>query len=102
MYRVGVLTLTTFRSSLDAKEPPDGLTAPLLALWHDGRGNWEAAHNVAQDIETTDGSWIHAYLHRKEGDADNARYWYRRAGRPEATGPLEEEWRGIARALVGP
>jgi hypothetical protein len=100
LYRVGVLTLTKFRSSLHAKEPPDGLTAPLLALWHDGHGDWDAAHKVAQDIETADGSWIHAYLHRKEGDASNAAYWYRRADKPVSHASLDDEWAEIAGALI--
>jgi hypothetical protein len=75
---------------------------PLLrALWHDATGDWDAAHRVAQDVESADGAWVHAYLHRREGDTGNAQYWYRRAGRPAATGTLEEEWEAIARALVG-
>ncbi len=65
---------------------------PLLALWWDGRGDWERAHEVAQEIETPDGAWVHAYLHRKEGDVANAGYWYRRAGRPAVTGDLRVEW----------
>jgi hypothetical protein len=56
---------------------------------------------VAQDIPDEQGSWIHAYLHRKEGDASNAAYWYRRAGQPVATGPHDDEWRRIATALLG-
>jgi hypothetical protein len=95
-----VLTLTDFKATLTIEEPPADLAAPLLALWHDAKGNWEGAHRVAQDIESTDGAWIHAYLHRKEGDAPNAAYWYHRAGKPVASGALDTEWEEIARALL--
>ena len=83
--------------------PPEQTThlPPLLqALWHDAQGNWTAAHEAAQDIDTPDGAWIHAYLHRKEGDPGNAAYWYRRAGKPPATGPLPTEWHTLATALL--
>jgi hypothetical protein len=75
---------------------------PLLlrALWHDATGDWDGAHRLAQEVESADGAWVHAYLHRKEGDVGNAHYWYRRAGRPAATGTLEDERRAIARALT--
>lgn len=80
--------------------PPDA--PPLLrALWHDAAGDWEGAHRLAQEVESADGAWVHAYLHRKEGDIGNAHYWYRRAGRPAATGTLGDEWRAIARSLTG-
>jgi hypothetical protein len=73
----------------------------LKALWHDARGDWEAAHEAAQAIEDETGAWVHAYLHRKEGDASNAAYWYRRAGRDVVRGvALEEEWARIAAALL--
>jgi hypothetical protein len=94
------VTITEYVESLNAPAPPAGLSAPLLALWHDGRGDWTAAHEVAQDIHDETGSWIHAYLHRKEGDAANAGYWYRRAGRPVSRESLEAEWRTIATALL--
>ena len=74
---------------------------PLLhALWQDARGNWEGAHELAQAVETRDGAWIHAYLHRKEGDASNAAYWYRRTGKPVFAGSLQAEWEAIASALL--
>jgi len=69
-------------------------------MWEDAKGNWSAAHAVAQDIEDETGSWIHAYLHRKEGDHANAGYWYRRAKKPTATDTLEEEWARIVAALL--
>lgn len=82
--------------------PPRDTTLALQALWHDARQNWEAAHNCAQDDLSREGSWVHAYLHRKEGDVGNAGYWYSRAGRtPPAKGvSLETEWAEIARVLV--
>src|SRR5690242_5883415 len=74
--------------------PPADATLPVQALWHDARGDWEAAHRCAQDDSSPAGSWVHAYLHRKEGDLGNAGYWYARAGRrqPAASVSLEAEW----------
>jgi hypothetical protein len=82
--------------------PPGDLSMAVQALWHDARGDWESAHNCAQDDHSPDGSWVHAYLHRKEGDRGNAGYWYSRANRPmPANGvKLEDEWTAIVRALV--
>jgi hypothetical protein len=94
------MTLIDFKSTLTGATPPAALAPPLVALWQDAKGDWDGAHRVAQDIESTDGAWIHAYLHRKEGDASNAAYWYRRAGKPVARGPLEQEWEEIATALL--
>jgi hypothetical protein len=94
------VTLDEFRASLKEAEPPP--TAPLLrALWHDARGDWNKAHEVAQNVDDESGAWVHAYLHRKEGDLSNARYWYRRARQPEATDSLDSEWSRIATALLG-
>ena len=78
-------------------EPPAALTPELLSLYWDARGDWGQAHTVAQEIETPLGSALHAYLHRKEGDAGNARYWYTRAGRPVHRGTLDDEWNDLAR-----
>jgi hypothetical protein len=93
------MTVDEFRVTLAQAAPPD-LAAPLRALWHDARGEWDAAHAVAQDIDNPDGAWIHAYLHRKEGDLGNAAYWYERARQPVATDALDEEWQRIATALL--
>lgn len=84
--------------------PPAGAPPAIQALWHDARGDWEAAHTCAQNDESAAGSWVHAYLHRKEGDLGNAGYWYARAGRPRpvAGTSLETEWAEIARALLEP
>lgn len=90
------------RSLPDAAAPPAGLGGPLRALWLDARGDWDGAHAAAQAAGGgRAGDWVHAYLHRKEGDAGNARYWYARAGQPPATGSLADEWAAITRALLG-
>jgi len=94
------MTLSDFQATLSSATPPAGLSAALTALWHDARGDWETAHRTAQDIEGADGAWIHAYLHRKEGDAGNAAYWYRRAGKPMPTASLNNEWTAIVNALL--
>jgi hypothetical protein len=91
------MTLDEFSRTQD----PSVLPGPLRALWHDMRGDWEEAHRVAQDVDDESGAWVHAYLHRKEGDVSNASYWYRRARRATATGSLDEEWRAIVSALLG-
>ena len=94
------MTLDDFRSTLKAPQPPEDLSPALHAMWHDARGNWDAAHTLAQGIDGKAGAWIHAYLHRKEGDNANAAYWYRRAGQPVANDGLDEEWSRIAAALL--
>jgi hypothetical protein len=94
------MTLDEFKASLRTAEPPTGISAAVVALWHDAKGNWDDAHSVAQDVVNEDGAWVHAYLHRKEGDLSNAAYWYRRAGRPVAGGPLNDEWEQIVTALL--
>jgi hypothetical protein len=94
------MNLAEFRASLAASSPPQGLTHALHALWLDGKGDWDGAHGAAQRDEGGAGDWVHAYLHRKEGDAGNAGYWYRRAGKPVCRTPLEEEWAAIAEALL--
>jgi hypothetical protein len=76
------------------------LQGALLALWWDAKGEWEKAHEIAQDVEGADGAWVHAYLHRKEGDVGNAAYWYRRAGRRVASGDLRAEWEEIAGEML--
>jgi len=93
------MTIEQFRRSLAGAQPPD--LAPLLrALWHDASGDWERAHSIAQDIDDDSASWVHAYLHRKEGDQGNAAYWYRRARKPVATDSLDDEWARIVMALL--
>jgi hypothetical protein len=94
------MDLPAFRASLDAPAPPPGLSAALAALWWDARGEWERAHAAAMRDEGTDAAWVHAYLHRKEGDLSNAGYWYRRAGKPMPKASLDAEWETIAAALL--
>jgi hypothetical protein len=83
--------------------PPAGASPALQALWHDARGDWERAHTCAQEDEGQAGAWVHAYLHRKEGDLGNAGYWYRRAGRavPGKSVTFEDESTGMAKELLG-
>jgi hypothetical protein len=95
------MTFDQFKESLSLEYPPGELPVYLKALWFDGKNDWEKAHSVIQDIEDATASWIHAYLHRKEGDIGNADYWYRRAGRKRPSSTLEQEWEDIAKELVG-
>ena len=95
------MTLDEFRHSLDAPAPPTGLAPALEALWRDASGDFDEAHKLAQGDHSREGAWVHAYLHRKEGDSGNAAYWYRKAGRAFPVEPLESEWERIARALLG-
>ena len=81
-------------------KPPAELTPALAALWHLARGEWDAAHGCAQSDNGRDGCWVHAHLHRVEGDLANAGYWYRRADLPASEAPLDDEWEEIARALL--
>ena len=90
-----------YLASTKTAQVPRGLAVPLRALWHDARGDWAKAHQLAQSVDDEAGAWVHAYLHRKEGDGMNAGYWYARARRPVATGDLAAEWEAIARELVG-
>ncbi|MCO6487184.1 MAG: hypothetical protein J5I98_02145 [Phaeodactylibacter sp.] len=90
------MTIETFKKSLEQPTPPDGLPPLLLALWHERKGDWHAAHNIAQDVPGPDGARVHAYLHRAEGDDWNANYWYRRAGRSMPVHSLKEEWEELA------
>lgn len=95
-----LMSIETFKQTLAKEEPPE-LSHALRALWWDAKGDWSKAHACAQqDEESPAGTWVHAYLHRKEGDLSNAGHWYRRAGRPVATTSLEAEWVAIAGALL--
>ena len=94
------MDLRGFTASLEAAAPPTGLSRALEALWYEAKGEWDRAHRLAQSVETADGAWVHAYLHRVEGDASNAAYWYRRAARPVSDLPTREEWAAIAEALL--
>jgi hypothetical protein len=89
------MTIAEFRAS-----NPDQFESLLLALWWDAQGNWDRAHEIAQDVSGSNGAWVHAYLHRREGDLGNAAYWYARAGKPVATDDLAAEWERIVIDLL--
>jgi hypothetical protein len=95
------MNLEAFRESLVEVAPPEGLSQAVQALWWDARGDWERAHGCAQAQDDAAGAAVHAYLHRKEGDLSNARYWYERSGRPMPDGPLGTEWLELAEEMLG-
>ena len=95
------MTLQEFRESLLGEGPPRELSAALAGLWWDAKGDWKRGHESAGRDEGPAGAWVHAYLHRKEGDLPNASYWYARAEKTPATTSLEVEWRDITRSLLG-
>jgi len=92
------MTLETFLESIASQDhPPPGLSQEALALWHAKKGDWEASHNIAQDIHTPLGSWIHALLHLIEGDVGNAHYWFAKAGKtPVKASQIDRLWDEIA------
>jgi hypothetical protein len=96
-----VVKVAEFKASFSGAAPAPGLGAPVAALWWAAKGGWNEAHRLVQDEDSADAAWVHAYLHRVEGDLGNAGYWYRRASKPVAAGPLETEWEAIASALLG-
>ena len=93
------MTLDEFKATVSASTAPP-LSGALQALWHDARGDWDKAHEIANGVDDQTGAWVHAYLHRKEGDLGNAGYWYQRAGQPVANDSLESEWTRIVSALL--
>lgn len=95
------MNLDRLRASLAEAAPPAGLPQAAQALWWDAKGDWGRAHECAQAQDDALGAAVHAYLHRKEGDLANARYWYARSGRPVAVGTLDEEWLELAGEVVG-
>ncbi|UOQ53175.1 hypothetical protein [Hymenobacter cellulosivorans] len=96
------MTYEFFVASLSQSQPPTGISAVLRGLWHAGRQEWNLAHQIAQaNDQDAWHNWLHAYLHRQEGDLGNAAYWYRRAGRPVYSGPLVQEWEDMVRAQSG-
>jgi len=94
------MTLEEFRISLLSDEPPRELSPALSGLWWDAKGDWKRAHESAQQDEGPPGSWVHAYLHRKEGDSSNAGYWYGRAHKVHSRSSLEQEWLEITESLL--
>ena len=94
------MDLAGFERTLADPAPPDGLDPALRALWHQGAGDWTTGHDLINDLGEPDAMWVHAHLHRVEGDLGNAGYWYRRASKPVGAGELDAEWRAIAKALL--
>jgi hypothetical protein len=94
------MDLAEFRRSLEEPAPPSGLSLALQGLWWDGKGDWERAHRCAQAQDDAIGAAVHAYLHRKEGDLSNARFWYTRANHAPTIGPLEAEWAALVTELL--
>ncbi len=94
------MDLKTFKNSANDEQPPSEISSVLEAMWHQLKGDWDTAHGIAQSQKNTSGNWVHAYLHRAEGDNANAAYWYNRAGKPVCTSPLDDEWEEIAGALM--
>jgi hypothetical protein len=89
-----------FRATLSHNDPPGGVPAPLAALWWDAKGDWGRAHALVDELETKSGMAVHAYLHRKEGEAWNAEYWYERAGRQFHREQLQDEWAALVEGLL--
>jgi hypothetical protein len=94
------MTLEEFSNSIRTGEPPAGISAPLEALWYDAKGEWPRSHALVDQLETTDGMAVHAYLHRKEGAAPNAEYWYKLAGMAYRRATFEAEWSALVEALL--
>ena len=94
------MTLDNFLKSLTDPQPPPGLSLALTGLWYDAKSDWARAHEFAQQDEGPAGSWVHAYLHRKEGDQSNASYWYNRVKRPVCRDSLDTEWQTITKSLL--
>jgi hypothetical protein len=94
------MDLKQFKATLETETPPTGLSTALKALWREAKGDWDAAHDLLQEENDRTGAWVHAYLHRREGDNANAAYWYARAGRTLPQQTLEAEWEEIVEALL--
>ncbi len=94
------MDLKAFKASLQQDTPPSDAGQALQALWHAANDDWQKAHRLAQAQRDENGAWVHAYLHRLEGNAGNAAHWYRRAGKPQPATPLDQEWDEIAAALL--
>lgn len=95
------MNAAAFKATLSGASPAPNLDAPLAGLWWAAKGQWDEAHRIVQDEASAEAAWVHAYLHRVEGDLGNAGYWYRQAGKPLASGSLDAEWDAITSALLG-
>ncbi|HEX4851526.1 MAG TPA: hypothetical protein VFV08_12000 [Puia sp.] len=89
------MNITQFKKSLKADKPPAGISNYLEALWYDAKGDWDKSHQIVQDLNSSEAAWIHAYLHRKEGDISNADYWYGIARKKRPSVSLEKEWEDL-------
>lgn len=89
-----------FKKSQQQTMPPSSLSDSLRALWYAGKGDWHAAHDIVENLSSRDAAWVHAYLHREEGDQWNANYWYRRAAKVMPAVSLEKEWEELVKALL--
>jgi hypothetical protein len=98
---VVVVTPFAFRQTTAGVAPPADATPPVHALWWAAKGEWDRAHTIVMNEDGAEAAWVHAYLHRVEGDLPNAGYWYRAAGKPVEKGPLDAEWNAIVAALLG-
>jgi len=96
------MDLQRFKASVENDAAPAELSTGLQALWYDAKGDWDKAHSLAQDTPDPIGAWVHAYLHRVEGDESNAGYWYKRAGKDHSSAELPTEWEEIASTLLAP
>ncbi len=94
------MNLLIFKETLNGAFVPEDLSVYLKALWYDAKGDWNAAHEIIQDLNDKRAAWIHAYLHRAEGDISNADYWYRRADRQRPSISLKEEWENMVTELI--
>ena len=95
------MDLQSFKELIAQPQPPAGLSPALQALWWDAKGDWNKAHERAQERDDAAGMRVHAYLHRKEGDQSNAGYWYRRSGATPSVLTLDEEWDEMVRGFLG-
>jgi hypothetical protein len=95
------VTFEEFETSLTSKPPPAGMSPYLTALWYEKRGDWDTAHETVQELSDRSAAWVHAYLHRREGDEGNARYWYRRASKAfPSDRSLDEEWESMVKDFL--
>jgi hypothetical protein len=94
------MNVAAFKASTSKSAPPRSLAPPVEALWWAAKGEWEKAHKIVMKDDSREAAWVHAYLHRVEGDLPNANYWYRTAGKPVCRETLEAEWRTVAAALL--
>jgi hypothetical protein len=93
-------TLTEFKASLNLEQPISGISVQLQSLWYDAKGDWHKAHALIDQLTDQQSAWVHAYLHRKEGDTWNADYWYSKARKTRPNVSLEKEWEQLVMAFL--